>query len=164
MSPPSGSPPLCVFYLQNACSRGDQCRYSHGPPQSEDHKTASPSPSVLCQFFSEGSCRFGGQCRFYHPADSPNDNVAEVTSWRKPNTSTNNRTGRLLNIGSKNTNPIVSPVMKRSAFGPCKFFSQGRCMKGEACSFTHSALAGHPATPLPLPPDLPAMVRALQLT
>ncbi|KAF8216354.1 hypothetical protein K438DRAFT_1797083 [Mycena galopus ATCC 62051] len=43
---------LCVYFQQDRCSRGDNCRFAH--------------TLVPCSFFRQGLCRNGNSCRFFH--------------------------------------------------------------------------------------------------
>ncbi|XP_028776970.1 E3 ubiquitin-protein ligase makorin-like [Neltuma alba] len=47
----------CKFFARGACTKGDQCEYSH------DRK----NPSInICRFYQKGTCAFGGQCKYKH--------------------------------------------------------------------------------------------------
>jgi len=69
---------------------------------------SAPSLNVVCVHYQKGSCRFGSQCRQLHlPKGDPALNQRSVVT---------------LGLGP---------------FGPCKFFEQGNCTKGAACTFSH---------------------------
>ncbi|KAJ6518692.1 hypothetical protein C8R45DRAFT_1084797 [Mycena sanguinolenta] len=51
---------LCVFFQQNRCSQGDNCRFSH--------------ILVPCSFFRQGTCKNGNSCRFHHEANAGDRN------------------------------------------------------------------------------------------
>jgi hypothetical protein len=132
--------PICKYFQQSNCFRGDKCQFRH------DQKSVPPfSSQVVCQHFLRGSCQYGTSCRNKHtgPATT-NTNDSEVKQCAF----------YLKNACAKGTSCTFShdvPLDKRSAlsgkesvksnpaspFGPCKFFTQGRCMKGITCPFPH---------------------------
>lgn len=123
MSPKENArPPICKYYLQNNCSRGATCFYSH---------QQGPTPILpmalsnhVCIHYQRGSCRFGSQCRQLHPAERNNALAFG------PATEPDHAPGR------HSTSQVPHP-RNPSTFGPCKFFEQGNCAKGVACSFAH---------------------------
>ena len=107
----------CQYHFRPGgfCVRGNDCRFSHSDPSDNE-----PKQVQVCPHYSRGTCKFGNHCRLSH---------SEV--WQAE-----------LSASISHLNG-VSTTFK--AFGPCKFFTQGKCIKGTACPFPH------PITPPPLP-------------
>ncbi|KAJ3713024.1 hypothetical protein DFJ43DRAFT_1008277, partial [Lentinula guzmanii] len=49
----------CLYFAKNACSKGDQCQFSHDASLSSSSKT-------ICSYFLKGDCRYGHQCVNLH--------------------------------------------------------------------------------------------------
>ncbi|KAJ3790406.1 hypothetical protein GGU10DRAFT_170691 [Lentinula aff. detonsa] len=49
----------CLYFAKNACSKGDQCQFSHDASLSSSSKT-------ICPYFLKGDCRYGHQCVNLH--------------------------------------------------------------------------------------------------
>ena len=52
-------PPICRYFLQNACRKGKNCPFSHDRSQSQP-------PSNVCRFYLQGNCSYGSRCRYDH--------------------------------------------------------------------------------------------------
>lgn len=125
-------PLVCKYYLQNNCSRGPTCFYSH---QQRPTITSPMAPqNLVCMHYQRGSCRFGSQCRHLHPLerDSALAQGLVVESGIALGAS---ETSANKNFGHSQSQ--VPHALNISTFGPCKFFEQGNCAKGAACSFPH---------------------------
>jgi len=58
--------PICNFFLEGCCTKGDWCEYSHPGETGADTKATGGS-STPCKFFKEtGSCKKGDQCWYSH--------------------------------------------------------------------------------------------------
>ena len=53
----AGGVALCIDHLAGRCTRGSNCKFSHGD--------TAPSTDV-CWGFAKGTCRYGNDCRFAH--------------------------------------------------------------------------------------------------
>ena len=118
----SGHQPQCVYHMKGRCVRGTTCKFSHAPDTPRD------SPSVhgaICEFYKRGCCRFGDQCRLYHP---PLASQA-IPAPHPPLQVTSPPASNHFNSHS--------PTLPSLTSMPCKFYDQGRCTKGTACSFSH---------------------------
>ncbi|KAH9852190.1 hypothetical protein C2E23DRAFT_731379 [Lenzites betulinus] len=152
--------PECTYYAQGRCAKGENCRFAHIARISSKTATVPmaipPKPSI-CEFYERGICRFGDGCKLGHPNPAatlpgvaPPSTLspaapafipsAPVTKSSIAHVSSPTYSSRTSNVGG-------------GAFGPCKFFVQGRCNKGIACPFPHVADVHepvHPTTNLPL--------------
>ena len=77
---------ICTYFLQNACSRGESCRFLHeNDPSSTSPEVAASSKSdtitPTCVHFLRGACRYGDHCREPHLAgDAIGTTVIEENS------------------------------------------------------------------------------------
>lgn len=147
MSAPTA--PLCAFYLRNACTRGEQCRFSHNISSSSP-VAQTRTARIPCNFYLLGKCRNGAQCHFSHqwstqalsanwrektpldtlPAPKPDTSGLETKSWRALDSPVNGPRREVAQSG------------KPPAFGPCRYYLQGRCVKGDTCPFPHTRTNG----------------------
>ena len=160
MCTPATTAPLCSFYMRNACTRGDQCRFSHSIPQNSPF-TQERTYRTPCSFYLLGNCKNGVQCRFLHPKS-----VSQVSSvnWRDrslPGTSVIPE-----NVSPARAEPLwrtpddsvngprrdVAPCSKLPVFGPCRYYIRGRCTKGDTCPYPHPRSSED--APLVPPPTL----------
>lgn len=112
--------PVCKYFLQNKCTYGSACLYSHSSACYPRY------PKIICEYYQRGCCRFGSQCARLHP-------VAEKDILQDKST---NRNDFYENGPPKQPSSTKS---KTSPFGPCKFFAQGNCTNGDTCPFPHVA-------------------------
>lgn len=112
--------PVCKYFLQNRCTRGSTCFFSH----QNVHTSARPTNLLnsVCVHYQRGSCRYGGLCTQLHSA-------AEGNTPQKPSANTSDLCQK---------DPPTAPLIS-FAFGPCKFFGLGNCAKGATCPFLHVA-------------------------
>jgi hypothetical protein len=127
--------PVCKYYLQNNCTRGTACTYSH--QQDRPIHSSTISSKIVCVHYQKGFCRFGSQCRQLHDVQGP---------AAKPGNEFGLHTGPshfpLLDATSTNLDTQVQAPYHPNlfTFKPCKFFEQGNCTKGPACPFPHISL------------------------
>jgi len=133
---------VCKYYLQNHCTRGTACTFSHQQDCAIDSSTISSK--VVCVHHQNGFCRFGSRCRQLHNAE--HDNALARGSAAKP--------GNTFDLHTvPNSYPLCAAGANREfnhtqgqtpypqiSFRPCKFFEQGNCAKGAACPFPHIPL------------------------
>ncbi|KAG9244268.1 hypothetical protein BJ878DRAFT_507093 [Calycina marina] len=120
-----------------------------------------PIKMTLCKFYARGFCKNGDHCNFVHEPDTstgkygaPDDPV--LSSTEKLNHSSSGTT-------ATHPNEEVKPAQS------CRFFSQGKCNKGEGCWYSHlpntvnSQPAVHPEAPSVDSSQSPADSRATVL-
>lgn len=141
--------PPCAFYLRNACTRGEQCRFSHSisPSSPVAHPRTARIP---CNFYLLGNCKNGAQCHFSHQSSTQalSANWREKTPLNTLSPSKSDTSG----LETKSWRALDSPVNglrrevaqsgKPPAFGPCRYYTQGRCVKGDTCPFSHTQAKG----------------------
>jgi hypothetical protein len=135
MTKENSRPLVCKYYLQNNCSRGPTCFYSH--QQQPTITSPMAPPNLVCMHYQRGSCRFGSQCRHRHSLERDNT-LAQglvVESGIGLGLRPASETSANKNFGHPQSQ--VPHALNISTFGPCKFFEQGNCAKGAACSFPH---------------------------
>ena len=76
--------PLCKFFQQGHCKKGDDCDFSHRKPSSSSKKNSASSDSdkskEICQLFLKGQCRYGKNCHRAHPSQESKDSSSEEES------------------------------------------------------------------------------------
>ncbi|KAI0352374.1 hypothetical protein OH77DRAFT_1460501 [Trametes cingulata] len=161
---PSG----CIYYAQGRCAKGDQCRFSHARTRATGTSTpgklggaavAQPKPATTCEFYQRGLCRFGEACKNDHRVPIVNPSLPPSSSSLSVKAPTFVPSQPITGALSSERAHATAPS---SPFGPCKFFVQGRCNKGDTCPFPHvkDASASEPFPRAPLPkPALPAPSR-----
>ncbi len=79
-----------------------------------------------CRFFLQGHCNRGGRCPFEHP--QPENQSSSSSALRADATAFVPNTPASTSIQS-------SPSILFSQ--PCRYFTKGSCLNGEACSYRH---------------------------
>lgn len=120
--------PVCRHFLQNKCTYGDNCTFSHAVGSSNGNASlgtrptpmpmaavaGSPSKSTLCRHFEQGRCNVPN-CRFAHSVEE----LSEAAQYEMGVQMAPVQTGR---------------VVKTSM---CRHFEQGKCNVAD-CRFAHS--------------------------
>lgn len=129
----------CKFFLQNSCTRGEACQYSHdrGPstgsrrPITVPPSTGSWRPAATTATPSTGSWR---------PTTVPVSSglgisAAPVLGFRA------NAPGVVSTVlrayGQQPSKSIGVQDSGEALFIPCKFFQKGFCSRGISCKFAH---------------------------
>lgn len=128
---------ICSFFLRNACTRGEACSFSH-----QSHPGASTTPAsvqdtqavTICLHFQRGACRYGNQCLFLHPR--PEAHLVD-NRWGTSQ-AVNPRSGDTIIDSSATSSKTTTTNTVSLTNEPCKFFAHGRCVKGNACQFSHA--------------------------
>ncbi|CAJ1367154.1 unnamed protein product [Effrenium voratum] len=123
---------LCKFFLAGACERGDMCTWAHGEEELGQPVGGAPTSldlqahqgfveegvkRTICKFWEEGKCKNGEFCTWAHGQAELGQPI--VTS----------------NAFVALPNPLdMGPNAKKTI---CKFWQQGACTKGAACTFAH---------------------------
>ncbi|KAJ7449577.1 hypothetical protein FB451DRAFT_1287327 [Mycena latifolia] len=180
IDPVHGSPTLkgdtqkntpCLFFLQNRCSQGDTCRFSHSVSNPSDIRS-NISPSVRCKFFLQGSCKNGESCLYLHdtdvsstsgddhepslaPVQSETPLGSEGDAHETEGAAVSSHTDRTpIDQASPSEAPppdSSSPVISAVApvFEPCTFHITGRCVRGDLCVVRHYEPVGPIYSPIP---------------
>ena len=57
----------CLYYLENGCRHGDNCRNLHPRDLTKENKAKKThSSKIPCIYFKRGYCRYGNRCHFLH--------------------------------------------------------------------------------------------------
>lgn len=132
----------CLYYPRGACKEGSACRFSHvdgrtlqrtSTPSSTQPRTTTPG---VCSFWQQRRCTKGDACAYSH-----SDTTQDRTSWRTS-----------ASITASVIEPPNPPTARNSAWAagwspklPCKYWQEGRCSKGDACTFGHENVAASAA-------------------
>lgn len=152
----------CKFFLQNSCTRGESCQYSHdrGLQSTGSRRPATVPPAAgpwrSATVSSTGSWRPAavlvstGSERSAAPTSGFRTNVPGVASTA-PRTYSQRP--------SRSSGPFESTVVQDGNEGlllPCKFFQKGFCSRGTTCKFAHVLVEGsQPSEQLPIDRDIP---------
>mmetsp|Transcript_12331 Transcript_12331/g.28929 ORF Transcript_12331/g.28929 Transcript_12331/m.28929 type:complete len:456 (+) Transcript_12331:120-1487(+) len=176
----------CKFFAAGHCELGDMCTWAHGPQDIGTPIIAQPAvpgqahippaggqvTRTLCKFWQEGICKNGMNCTFAHgeedlgrpipleqtQATDLQGMVAAATGAAVPQVA--QQFGG--SSGSSFLPAMGSPLagMKRTI---CKFWQQGLCERGDACTWAHGEEElGQPAAASPGAP-LSAVAAQAQL-
>lgn len=147
---------LCKFFEQGTCERGDQCTWAHGVDEigalilpaeepdlhdegvdsTEDELEAEIPPDdaevtavkrTICKFWQEGRCRLGDQCTWAHGEEELGLPILEASMLEDEHAAAEG-------TSPSESEPLIAPSMKRTT---CKFWQQGACERGEACTWAH---------------------------
>ncbi|PIK62183.1 hypothetical protein BSL78_00906 [Apostichopus japonicus] len=133
------SPKTCFqFKKKGVCHFGNNCRFQHDSTTltkvansaEVGNQNRTDKNRKNCFLFSKsGNCRFGEKCKFLHlvgPKDTNNDESLEVVTESVDQPSVDKP-------GEESRDPPKGIKKPRI----CRFFKQGSCKKGAACSFRH---------------------------
>ncbi|KAG9223942.1 hypothetical protein CCMSSC00406_0004442 [Pleurotus cornucopiae] len=152
---------ICELFGQGHCSQGSECPFLHVPGahgadsslnlvpdsnvegdtdaltqanESSAGLTEEPSrkpkvipdtQTLLCKYFAQGLCKYGDNCQFRHGGVQFFTN----SSSSSPFVATTTRSTENSDEGGWTRRPTVQ----------CKFYAEGNCIRGDACSFLHGA-------------------------
>ena len=67
---------VCYQYVLGVCSKGDDCKYSHGEldgltgpattPREQNPHSAAEKKRIMCRFYKTGCCQKGEKCEYKH--------------------------------------------------------------------------------------------------
>eukprot|EP00931_Biecheleriopsis_adriatica_P018112 TRINITY_DN12768_c0_g1_i1.p1 TRINITY_DN12768_c0_g1~~TRINITY_DN12768_c0_g1_i1.p1 ORF type:complete len:377 (-),score=62.16 TRINITY_DN12768_c0_g1_i1:46-1176(-) len=134
---------LCKFNLSGRCLRGSSCDFAHDPQ--ELHPAPDLRKTRLCTpFLAVGSCKYGLSCTFAHTAEelrTVENGVQERGEVRLFQGSMTSATAQpacsLFDTakGPSSEKHAKSKLAARTLL--CKFYLNGACTRGSACSFAH---------------------------
>lgn len=91
--------PLCRYFMNNCCSKGDRCAFSH---------ERNARPDMVCKYYLNGNCGFGSGCRYDHirPKQPFDLKIPEPTISNRNKTDQNNiKTNGNTNLQIQNQRP-----------------------------------------------------------
>ncbi|KZT18823.1 hypothetical protein NEOLEDRAFT_1124945 [Neolentinus lepideus HHB14362 ss-1] len=86
----------------------------------------SATPSSPCRFYARGRCKYGSRCRYSHEPREGQTRLSVNTS--------------LYSAALTDNKDILTPkgvVGDALVRRPCHFFNEGKCYKGDKCSYVH---------------------------
>lgn len=135
----------CRFFLQNSCTRGETCQYSHdrGPPSAGSRRPTTVTPSTGPWI----SATVPPSTRSWRPTTVPvstesGRSAAPALSFRANAPGVDVSTVQPRTYGQQPSPPTVVQDGGGGLFLPCKFFQKGFCSRGISCKFAH-VLAGN---------------------
>lgn len=151
----------CEFFAKGLCTRGDACTFLHGEETESESfggkgGSSSNFKTVQCAFFAKGTCTKGEACSFLHGTDGMSEIEALAYELSQPAHQPAQALSGKKGGGKKGGGSNFKTV-------ECEFFKQGRCTKGDACSFLHPGIDQQDAEAEPrLDPDEEAELAALE--
>jgi len=143
---------ICRFWQEGRCEKGNTCGFAHGEEEIGNPVLGEALPAhaqrehayqshvkmpnqteikrTICKFWQEGRCDKGVTCGFAHGEHEIGDPVAE-SSLAPP---TFLAAANQLSTPQNSTEMPIHVDVKRTI---CKFWEEGRCGKGDSCSFAH---------------------------
>uniref|UniRef100_A0A1I7Y2U7 RING-type E3 ubiquitin transferase n=1 Tax=Steinernema glaseri TaxID=37863 RepID=A0A1I7Y2U7_9BILA len=88
------SRPICRYFVNNCCRKGDRCSFSHDRNSRQD---------LTCRFYNQGYCAYGANCRYDHVRTSPTSSTETAYTVRREQ----NRTADVCK-NDKKTYPSIS--------------------------------------------------------
>lgn len=132
---------LCTFYLRGQCDRGEACKFAHGVD------AMAPIPNLyktrLCNSFVKklGRCPDGDSCQFAHSREELRPVTMTPSCLCSPQLQAFDHKAAPVQQGTrggdgeeKTVRALKSPLLKVDL---CRFYVQGRCLRGENCTFAH---------------------------
>lgn len=119
---------LCGDFQRGHCSRGLDCRFSHGGSVPISGASTGFRGDGMCGDFQRGACSRGAACRYSH-GDFP---VPIVTGGRGDGICGDYQRG-LCTRGAD-----CKYTHAEKSFGICKDFQWGKCSRGNACRYSHN--------------------------
>lgn len=149
----------CKFFLQNSCTRGESCQYSHdrGLPFTGSRRPTTVPPATgpwrSATISSAGSWR-----PVAAPVSTGSERSAATTSGFRTNVP-GVTSAALRTYSQRPSGPSGPTVVQDGNEGlllPCKFFQKGFCSRGTTCKFAHVLAGGsQPSERLPIDRDVP---------
>uniref|UniRef100_A0A914EP92 RING-type E3 ubiquitin transferase n=1 Tax=Acrobeloides nanus TaxID=290746 RepID=A0A914EP92_9BILA len=161
----SSNLPLCRYFVNNACFKGNECPYSHD---------RNAKPDMTCRYYLAGHCAYGSKCRYDHVKPKNLDTLSESfgpaigqpSQSTKKNNDVSSFTYDKMMASSSNASalePVPNPWNKSSSeplsdfnelsnelnslqnMQPdqvplCPYYEMGFCVSGDECQFIHGMM------------------------